>query len=346
MNLSALNEAGQQVDWWFAYKAPKLHPGAGSDGAIGYEYSFMDSTMSAPARSTRLMAHDSSLAWLQVEAALSASGYILYNDERPDGLADNEGFGHCKGVLAWDDESGTGFWMIHSWPLYPALKGAIPVGDYGQTFLCLSLSFGALTQIAALMRTHHEPQVYGAKLPGPSEMSSNHPLAMLEKTITSDAASSVTQDFQTLGGMPIKIIAKNRRWNDDFWNDLVGPTLGVDIDTETWIRGPIAPTADVGGLHTTTDVKFVDAGSLGMQWVWPETADHAKWAISSDPAQPWVCVGDINRMVSQRKRGGGCVAFQNLALWHALSKAALVMAPAGMSRDDAHAHIKTTHKAA
>lgn len=345
MNLSALDHDGKPVDWWFAYKVPVLHPGAGTAGATGYEYAFMDSTMAAPVASGEKMAHDGSLSKMQVDAALKASGYILYNDERPDGKDDNESFGHCKGVIAWDRETGTGFWLIHSWPLYPDIKGRVPVGDYGQTFLCLSLTLDALRDVASMLRVFHEAQVYASL--GVEDLAADDPLLLLAKKVeTNGLAASTAKPLETVGGMSFTAIAKNRKWNDDFWNDLVGVYLGVDIDVETWIRGPIAPTADAGGLHTTTDVKFVNAGPLGLHFAWPETHDHAKWAISVDPNQPWVCVGDINRMISQRKRGGGCVAFQHLGLWSALKQSGLVMAPAGMSREEAHAHIQKSHKAA
>lgn len=37
MSLSALNETGQAVDWWFMYKVPKLGKDANSQSAGGYE---------------------------------------------------------------------------------------------------------------------------------------------------------------------------------------------------------------------------------------------------------------------------------------------------------------------
>jgi len=176
----------------------------------------------------------------------------------------------------------------------------------------------------------------------------NCPIAVLASatTFTHEHPVLTVTDITTLGGVTMKLIAKNREWNDDFWNDGVGPSLGCDLAVETWIRGPIAPSMDADGLHRTLDVKFINFTPCGIHWAWPETNDHAKWAISSDPSQPWVCVGDINRMISQRKRGGGCVAFQNLGLWSALSKTDIISAPAGMTRSQAHSHIKSTHKVA
>jgi deoxyribonuclease-2 len=149
-------------------------------------------------------------------------------------------------------------------------------------------------------------------------------------------------DYESRGGLKFKVIAKNHKWNKDFWNDLVGPTLGSDMDVETWIRGAIPPTMDSDGIHKTFDVKYIDLSRLGFPYAWPETHDHAKWGISVD--SDWVCVGDINRMVSQRKRGGGTIAFQDNILWSALSKTDLIVAPPGHSRVDAHKLIVETHK--
>src|SRR5438067_9216338 len=148
-------------------------------------------------------------------------------------------------------------------------------------------------------------------------------------------------DLKSRGGLPFKVIAKNREWGKDFWNELVGPTLKADMDVETWIRGPIPPVADTDGIHKTFDIKFINLGALGLHWAWPETHDHAKWGITLQ--SDWVCIGDINRMISQRKRGGGTIAFQNETLWRALSKTGLLLAPPGHSRDEARAVVHATH---
>jgi len=49
--------------------------------------------------------------------------------------------------------------------------------------------------------------------------------------------------------------------------------------------------------------------------------DHAKWAVAYSEemtmpdAEKYVCIGDINRMETQKKRGGGTVCFVNQDLW-------------------------------
>ena len=53
MKISALDESGKPVDWWFAYKVPKLGRGKCSrpslpgtvTSAIGYEYVYYDPTV-------------------------------------------------------------------------------------------------------------------------------------------------------------------------------------------------------------------------------------------------------------------------------------------------------------
>ena len=48
------------------------------------------------------------------------------------------------------------------------------------------------------------------------------------------------------------------------------------------------------------------------------TDDHGKWGLSMTREQgAWLCFGDLNRMSSQRFRGGGVVCFQEEGLWEA-----------------------------
>ncbi|HEX3581176.1 MAG TPA: deoxyribonuclease II family protein, partial [Thermoanaerobaculia bacterium] len=338
---------------------PQLTAGAASDSASGYEYVYYDSAIDQlPDRDENKKVDKSPYVLNKDEGALNKTldsvfakypkgpgttvGWILYNDEMPEGVGrkDDAHKGHTKGVIVFDTGSGTGFWLLHSWPKFSA-PGATsdPTPKYGQTYLCITLGIDAIRQLAAQMAIHQEPQIY---YPNTANLPATDPLYVLTQPLASNpAADSNVISLTSRAGMPFKVIAKNREWNKDFWNDLVGPTLDDDMDDETWIRGPIPPVADSDGIHKTFDVKYVNLGALGAHWAWPETHDHAKWGITLH--KPWICIGDINRMISQRKRGGGTIAFQNTTLWQALSKAGLLLAPPGMSRTDAHDFIKQTH---
>ena len=360
--ISALDENGKPVDWWFIYKVPQLSAGAGSDKATGYEYVYYDSAIDANKDPKKRVVSKSpnvlnggkgalnqtlDLVFKNFKNPAKSTGWILYNDEMPasqtnQNRSDDHHKGHTKGVIAFDTASETAYWLLHSWPKYvePGAKED-PTPKYGQTYLCISLDIDTARKIAKQMTNHQEPQIY---LPNTADLKETDPLYLLTKPLNpkpSKAGDAIS--LTSIGGMPFKVIAKNKEWNDDFWNDLVGPTLKDDMDVETWIRGPIPPMADSDGIHKTFDVKYINLGALGAHWAWPETHDHAKWGITLH--DPWVCIGDINRMISQRQRGGGTIAFQNKTLWQALSKSGLLLAPPGHSRTEAHTLIQQTHHA-
>jgi len=307
MNVTALDEDGNKVDWFFVYKVPKLVSGANTDKSTGYEYVYYDSTIDKLPPNRRVI--DKSPYVLNSDKGAlnrtldsvfvnpeSTTGWILYNDERPGDIpgTDNGALGHTKGVLAFDTKTKSGYWLLHSWPKYAEPKAkADPTPMYGQTYLCLSLDLATLEQIAAQMINHQEPQTYLNRV---DSLNKSSPLHRLAQTIdpNSTGNSRVLRDLKTAAGMSFMVIAKNRNWNQDFWNGLVGPTLQEDMDVDTWIRGPVAPISDTDGIHKTYDIKYINLGPLGIHMAWPETHDHAKWGITTQ--SDWICVGDINRI--------------------------------------------------
>lgn len=348
MKVSALNEDGKPVDWWFAYKVPKMAKDASTASTTGYEYVYYDAKVGKVVRSPNLLTDGKGALDLTLAAVFgkpdATTGWVLYNDEMPAATkrTDDGRFGHTKGVIAFDTASKTALWLLHSWPKFADPHASqMPTPIYGQTFLCLSLDTATASRIAEQMGNHQEPQVYLPRVP--PALGKDDPLYRLAQPLDPNATGDADViECTTRGGLAFKVIAKNRRWGKDFWNDLVGPTLKADMDVETWIRGKIPPTLDSDGIHKTFDVKYIDLSPLGVPWTWPETHDHAKWGITVD--SDWVCVGDINRMTSQEKRGGGTIAFQDETLWAALSKTDLLVAPPGHTRVDARALIKTTHR--
>lgn len=353
MKLSALDENGKPVDWWFAYKVPKLveansaGPAGTVTSAIGYEYVYYDPTVGKIDMSKYLLSEDNGAVDLTLNSIFKApdstTGWILYNDEMPASAdrKDNGNLGHTKGVLAFDTATKTALWLLHSWPKYadPGATG-MPTPMYGQTYLCISLDIASLSKIAAQMANHQQPQTYLAHMP--ASLDKSDPLYRLTQPLEpKPAADSNVLDLKSRGGLAFKVIAKNREWGKDFWNDLVGPSLGDDMDVETWIRGPVPPMVDSDGIHKTFDIKFVDLRPLGGYWAWPESKDHAKWGITYK--NNWVCVGDINRMISQQTRGGGTIAFQDATLWQALKKTDCLKPPKGISETSAKAILQATH---
>src|SRR5436190_4090288 len=100
MNLSALDENGKPVDWWFAYKAPKLTTDANTSTTTGYEYIYYDPNVGKVAKSPNLLtdgkgAHDRTLKSVFGKPD-ATTGWILYNDEMPTEakVADSASYGH------------------------------------------------------------------------------------------------------------------------------------------------------------------------------------------------------------------------------------------------------------
>ncbi|TPE99975.1 deoxyribonuclease [Burkholderia pseudomallei] len=349
MTISPRDEQNRSVDLWFAYKVPKLTKDTDSDSATGYEYVYYDREIGSVQKSPNRMNNPKGALFYTLDSIFgdpgSTTGWILYNDEMPADAdrSNNATLGHTKGVIAFDIASNSALWLLHSWPKYtsPSAPG-VPTPLYGQTFLCVSLDLETAGKIAAQMALHQQPQVY---LPRTAGLDPASPLYTLTQPLNAAApGDSDSLDFKTRGGAPFKVIAKNRKWGKDFWNDLVGPTLKADMDVETWIRGKIPPILDSDGVHKTYDIKFIDLRKLGAPWAWPETQDHAKWGITT--TDDWVCVGDINRMVTQEKRGGGTIAFQDPQLWKALSQTDLIVPPPGKTEAQARAMIHRTHQPA
>jgi deoxyribonuclease-2 len=341
--ISAIGDNGQPVDWWFIYKVPKNAPSANEDGkagaaATGYEYVYYDAQSMALSPSQRCLdepdnALSATLAQL-VSSPGDSVGWVFYNDEYPLELhKTNQGDkGHTKGVLAFDLESDSAFWLLHSVPRFPVPGSDDFPGDeldYGQTFLCITLQDVATAEtIAQQMLAQQGPQTYGAQLPSSLDPSSVWSALASEKLTLLATPSDIT--FLSRGGRTFRSIAKSRVWGKDMWIDLVGPNLGVDLDVESWRRGAIPNDVDSDSRDWVADDLSIDLQPLGSPYSWQNAKDHAKWAMSVADNDDWICIADINRQVSQEKRGGGTICFQESQLYEGLSQIVKVNRPGAM----------------
>jgi deoxyribonuclease-2 len=347
MPLSPLDENGNPVDWWFMYKVPKLKASDLTDATTGFEYVYFDSQMAESGqsitRSSYTLDSDNGALFHTLDSLFSnpaaSTGWLLYNDEVPPSGPTSSTLGHTKGVLGFDAASDTAFWLLHSWPKFPLPDdSAQPSPMYGQTFLCLALDLDTARQLATQMHQYQEPQVYQPRIP--TQLAVDDPLRLLTSGITDqDQAGSNDLPLTTRGGKAFQVIAKNRQWDDDFWNNLVVVDLKVDLDVDTWINGPgeIPGTTDPSQTYHVEDIKYISFEAFQLNWCWPENKDHAKWAISEKNEGNWVCVGDINRKTTQRLRGGCTIAMQEDELWGFLSQTDKFVVPDGSGMTEASA---------
>lgn len=345
--ISAIDETGKQADWWFIYKIPKMPAASDSNAATGYEYLYYDAAIGRAILSEYSMSSNGGALNNTLEASFTnpddSMGWILYNDEVPNHVEqkDKGSYGHTKGVIVFNTSSKSALWLLHSWPKFADPDHPeLPTPEYGQTFMCITINLDTANAIAQQMINHQEPQVYLSRIPDSLDKST--PLYQLTQDVNPNAVGdSNVIECLSRGGLRFKVLAKNRKWGKDFWNDLVGPTLQADLDVETWIRGTIPPTLDSDGQYKTFDVKYIDLNPLGIRYSWPETHDHAKWGITVE--KDWICVGDINRMISQEKRGGGTIAFQDSTLWSLLKQTDKLVFPPGFDLAATKSLIHSTH---
>jgi deoxyribonuclease II len=341
MALSAMDDKGHPVDWWVMYKVagksttstgargPKL----GGNKVTGVEYIYFDAN--APSTAKLVLSSNTvdlggalpSTLQQIYDTANKELGWFFYNDENPINGKVNGDRGHTKGVLAFDLSTNTAFWLIQSTPKFaPKGKYAFPKTgtSNAQTFLCITLESADVAQsIAKQMYVAQQPNVYLASdIPASLAGAPNDARVKLMKDQVASGTTPVhvVIPFNSKGGMKFMSIAKNKTWGLDFYNDLVGPTLHENLDVETWEHDPVPPSDDSDKQHTVVDMKAVNLQALGIDLAWSEEDDHAKLAISAKTEKlHYICIGDLNYTIAQRKRGGGTVAFHCEPLWASIS---------------------------
>jgi len=325
-----MDESGRPVAWWVILK----YPGRSSSnrrGNSGVSYRYVYADASTPWRVSLFLldnaTHGAMAHTLRPLYTRSDLGHLMYNDQPPGGEVSFTR-GHAKGIVAF---AGTqGFWLIHSVPGFPAAAAA---GTYegfqpshsifGQSALCITMQ--SVDQAGDLLLLSH-PLVYSAST-GSQNMSLLPSLADViafprrgrtspPMRRTTAAAPAKNKTLQLILDTKDLFVAFSKRKTADveLYEDIVAPGLSSDLWVETWCRAPCDQS------FCPTEYKWA-VENVAVLNVFNDTyvrsVDHSKWAISSGPAG-WLCVGDINRMPSQRKRGGGTVCLKNHKLWSTL----------------------------
>lgn len=111
--------------------------------------------------------------------------------------------------------------------------------------------------------------------------------------------------------------AKSNNWGEDLCENLVSPYYKQGFFWETWRRNPPLPSY-CPPVHKYEELNINYVALPGTNYKWHYTQDHSKWGVSAIASQPITCVGGINRMESQRKRGGGTVCQTYSPMWRAM----------------------------
>jgi len=300
------NENGSPVDWFIVYKLPN-----------GNRYAYLDSN----ARNAFAMSRDQlnsntgAVARTLQQVYSSSNGHLMYNDEDPSGTGAASNVGHSKGVLGFSSDGG--FWLIHSVPRFPLKvkggnSGSLPADEtiYGQTFLCLTLSAPQLDKVGVQLQYNHVG-IYDSNIASFASALPNV-AAVISGTYIHTAGSNKVV-LNTAGGQQFTSYAKSAKWGRDLYADLVAADLGTSLRVESWMRPKLK--SDCSGTYHVVNVATVNIGGNTFS----ETQDHSKWAVSTNSGTNWACVGDINHMKSQFKRGGGTVCINDASVHNAFS---------------------------
>jgi len=236
----------------------------------------------------------------------SWTDWLIYNDEVEGSTHTTAG--HCKGILAWNKDRIS--WLVHSVPKFPATFDGdciSPIQEnqliYGQSFHYIEFAFNAdtLLQIRRQLDIMHaniyllggETTKETTTIPPPSENIRIIPL---------------TQD--------IHHVAKSPNYEIDIYSDYLVKNYGFVWSVESWIRGHRMPVTPTNARELVLDIETWGLGGESATEIFHESQDHSKWAVSNTEDYYWV--GDLNRMTSQKHRGGGGILGKDADLKKAL----------------------------
>ncbi|CAB4066421.1 Ribose-phosphate pyrophosphokinase 3,Phosphoribosyl pyrophosphate synthase-associated protein 2,Ribose-phosphate pyrophosphokinase 4,Ribose-phosphate pyrophosphokinase 5,Ribose-phosphate pyrophosphokinase,Ribose-phosphate pyrophosphokinase 1,Phosphoribosyl pyrophosphate synthase-associated protein 1,Ribose-phosphate pyrophosphokinase 2,Ribose-phosphate pyrophosphokinase A [Lepeophtheirus salmonis] len=312
--ISCRSPEGTPLDWFILYKIPSL-PSPENNLRNGSSFAWIHSDLDSWERNPNLsiLVPEDSAVGITLDPAFQNTFdtlRIFYNDEVPQ-LNHYSEKGHTKGVLFMDATSG--FWLIHSAPKFPNSPDKYRYPHtalrYGQSFLCISFNTTLSINELSLQLMYDDISIYFPphSLP-PWTSRYPHLLDLLQgrrkQNVRPPFSRTVVLSslFHTL---PFISFAKGPRFKRDLYANLVAPSLRTSLLVETWAHG------SGGRLNTTcSDVPYpiYNVKLLKLMGIpFHRMEDHSKWAIGGG----YVCVGDINRMTSQRKRGGGTLCFRN-----------------------------------
>jgi len=96
----------------------------------------------------------------------------------------------------------------------------------------------------------------------------------------------------------------------------VAPTYNAGLSVESWQNG-VGKLPSYCSPQYQYNVMNIAVIQMPDGTSYKETDDHSKWAISNPGNH--VCIGDINRVDGQFKRGGGTVCTSNANMWIAFN---------------------------
>uniref|UniRef100_A0A3P9MM94 Deoxyribonuclease-2-alpha n=1 Tax=Oryzias latipes TaxID=8090 RepID=A0A3P9MM94_ORYLA len=296
------NDHGVEVDWYILYKLPNTK----KDGS---SYLYMDENTNGWTVSNQKIDSSSGCLGRTLKPLLDfyvkqteGFGYLLYNDQPPNPYVAPQSFGHSKGVVMLDRQ--TGVWLSHSTPRFPTYRSQNFWPESGnanaQAFMCITFPYAQFEAIGLQLKyihaysfDSHVPQVFHMELQCIAQRSCYPKKEPWFKVA----------NLTSMGGRSFLSFAKYTRFKDDLYSGLITNKLPSNLYVKSWgkMRNSLASNCSSSIPHHVYNVKTVKL----LKRDFNDTVDHSKWCVTSD--ENWTCVADMNRETSQMGRGGGAL---------------------------------------
>ena len=254
--------------------------------------------------------HYESNAWKKVDINEWLSGlyvsstwtdWIIYNDDTHQFGINKHTKGHCKGIVAWNASRVS--WLIHSVPNFPRQFNGSAISPieksetiYGQSFYYMECDIKSDT-LSSIFN-----QLYVME----AHIFMKHGAVAAVVALDQTYHKSVKKIYTIMLDDTVTHIAKPPHIEIDIYSDHLVKAYPEHWSVETWIRGHHIETP----CPLITDIKSLHHDTI----MYTESQDHSKWAVSEN----YVWIGDLNRMTSQFKRGGGGVVIHDKNISNAL----------------------------
>jgi deoxyribonuclease-2 len=171
--------------------------------------------------------------------------------------------------------------------------------DYGQSMTCIEFSLSAL-EIAFNSLDVEIPLIYEESIKHNISNSETHSVYNI---------SNIVCDIQQLDSKYM-IFVKSSSEEVDIWSDCIGAYFETNMQVESWVHGELEGSyCPPYTQFETVDIKSINFGD-GNEFI--EYDDHSKWGLG---ANPLVCFGDMNRIITQKERGGSTYCWKDATLW-------------------------------
>ena len=239
---------------------------------------------------------------------------MIFTNVPPDGNITSTG-AHAKVILAFDNATQTGIYILHTFLSYPDFTsdGIINAtadrssneyaqynGVFGNYVYCMSINAEILDKLHSTIPLEEPNVIYASGI-------FNDPDPPIDANYTFTEFDLANQDH-------IVLLTKSPKFNAKFYEEVVVPHFNVSLAAESFGRPYQDPTC---GEY---DVVNVDEITFDAKNTWKIWADNAKWAITIGNSRPHLmCLSDFDRTDDQMERGGSAFCTNNVALWQAFT---------------------------